>query len=184
MCTVYIYYVYINTHACTFLRKICYVYILIILYIYILCILIHGNIFKIYTICVCRYIYSISQKWVHPSHLCKYLVISFHVFFIFDVINSRLILAQHYNLFYFIIFYKYYLFWWCQCWIFSTIPVAQKKTRDVPFPCPQPVLTPHVCSWMQMIIVDGQLCSWSWKDISNPAPRKKRRKRSPHVTFM
>ncbi len=25
------------------------------------------------------YIYSISQKWVHPSHFCKYLIISFHV---------------------------------------------------------------------------------------------------------
>ena len=24
-------------------------------------------------------IYSISQKWVHPSHFCKYLSISFHV---------------------------------------------------------------------------------------------------------
>ncbi len=23
--------------------------------------------------------YSISQKWVHPSHFCKYLIISFHV---------------------------------------------------------------------------------------------------------
>ncbi len=26
-----------------------------------------------------KYIYSISQKWVHPSHLCKYLIIYFHV---------------------------------------------------------------------------------------------------------
>ncbi len=25
------------------------------------------------------YIYSISQKWVHPSHFCKYFIISFHV---------------------------------------------------------------------------------------------------------
>ncbi len=25
------------------------------------------------------YIYSISQKWVHPSHFCKYCIISFHV---------------------------------------------------------------------------------------------------------
>ncbi len=24
-------------------------------------------------------IYSISQKWVHPSHFCKYFIISFHV---------------------------------------------------------------------------------------------------------
>ncbi len=25
------------------------------------------------------YTYSISQKWVHPSHFCKYFIISFHV---------------------------------------------------------------------------------------------------------
>ncbi len=25
------------------------------------------------------YIYSISHKWVHPSHFCKYFIISFHV---------------------------------------------------------------------------------------------------------
>ncbi len=24
-------------------------------------------------------LYSISQKWVHPSHFCKYFIISFHV---------------------------------------------------------------------------------------------------------
>ncbi len=25
------------------------------------------------------WLYSISQKWVHPSHICKYFIISFHV---------------------------------------------------------------------------------------------------------
>ncbi len=33
----------------------------------------------------------------------------------------------------------------------------------------QPVLTPHVCAWTQMIIIDGQLCPW--KD--NPVQREK-----------
>ncbi len=58
---------------------------------------------------------------------------------------------------------------------------TKKKKRDAPFlhPCPRQ-LAPHVCGWMQIIIIDGQLCSW--KDNSNPAPRK-RWKRSPCVTF-
>ncbi len=43
----------------------------------------------------------------------------------------------------------------------------KKKTRNAPFPHPRP-LAPHVCGWMQMIIIDGQLCPW--KDISSPAP--------------
>ncbi len=35
-------------------------------------------------VCVCVYIYIyiyiyISQKWVHPSHFCKYFIISFQV---------------------------------------------------------------------------------------------------------
>ncbi len=38
------------------------------------------------------------------------------------------------------------------------------------------------CDWMQMIIIDGQLCPW--KDIRNPPPRKKKKwKRSPCFTF-
>ncbi len=28
---------------------------------------------------ICYPRYSISQKWVHPSHFCKYFIISFHV---------------------------------------------------------------------------------------------------------
>ncbi len=47
----------------------------------------------------------------------------------------------------------------------GTIPVAQKNKnnnnnwRTIP-----------VRGWIQMIIIDRQLCPW--KDISNPAPRK------------
>ncbi len=54
----------------------------------------------------------------------------------------------------------------------------------MPFPHPRSrPLAPHVCGWMQMIIIDGQLCPW--KDISNPAPReeKKKLKRSLCITF-
>ncbi len=36
-------------------------------------------------------------------------------------------------------------------------------------------------AWMQMIIIDGQLCPW--KDIRRREEKKKRWKRSPQVTF-
>ncbi len=39
---------------------------------------------------------------------------------------------------------------------------------------PRPLITPHVCGWMQMIIIDGHLCPW--KDISSQAPRKDKKK--------
>ncbi len=49
-------------------------------------------------------------------------------------------------------------------------------TRDAGFPHPRPrPLAPHVCGWMQIIIIDGQLCPW--KDISNPAQRKEKEKK-------
>ncbi len=54
----------------------------------------------------------------------------------------------------------------------------KKKKRDAPFAPfwhphlrPRP-LAPHVCGWLQIIIIDGELCPW--KDISNPPPRKKK----------
>ncbi len=80
VCTVYIYYVYINTHTCMYIfqkKMIRYVYILNI-FIYnklheYKCI--NVNIFQIYTVCVCIYIYIIN---IHNTH--KYLVI-------LDVIN-------------------------------------------------------------------------------------------------
>ncbi len=48
-----------------------------------------------------------------------------------------------------------------------------KIKRDAPFPRPRP-LALHVCGWMQMIIIDGQLCPWKY--ISSPAPRKEKKK--------
>ncbi len=66
----------------------------------------------------------------------------------------------------------------------SQLLKKKKKKRDTPFSHQRPrPLAPHVCGWMQMIIIDGQLCPW--KDINSPAPRKKlkRWKRSPHITF-
>ncbi len=55
--------------------------------------------------------------------------------------------------------------------------------RDAPFPRPQPLITPHVCDWMQMIIIDGQL--WPWKYTSSQAQREKKlkMKRKPVCHF-
>ncbi len=62
-------------------------------------------------------------------------------------------------------------------------PSCSKKTKNwFLHPRPRP-FTPHVCGGTQIIIIDGQLCLW--KDIRNPAPRKKNKKgwkRSPCVT--
>ncbi len=65
--TVYIYYVYINTHthACIYLRKIYYVYIINIFIYYKLCKYIHVNNFKTYTVCVCIYVYIINICSTH-----------------------------------------------------------------------------------------------------------------------
>ena len=30
------------------------------------------------SLCVCVCVYSVSQKWVHPSHFCRYFSISLH----------------------------------------------------------------------------------------------------------
>ncbi len=47
------------------------------------------------------------------------------------------------------------------------------KTRGAPFlHLHLRPLAPHVCGWWQIIIIDWQLCPW--KDISNPARRKKK----------
>ncbi len=46
----------------------------------------------------------------------------------------------------------------------GAIPAAQKKMWHI-IPAPVP--------WTQMITIDGQLCPW--KDISNLAPRKKKK---------
>ncbi len=56
----------------------------------------------------------------------------------------------------------------------SQLLKKKKKKPDAPFPHPRP-LAPHVCGWMQMIVIDGQLCPW--KDISSPAPKKEKKKK-------
>ncbi len=67
VCTVYIYYVYINTHTCVciFQKNVLFLYIKSIYninHIYINSKYI--NIFKMYTVCVCIYIYIINiHRW-------------------------------------------------------------------------------------------------------------------------
>ncbi len=51
---------------------------------------------------------------------------------------------------------------------------SKNKQKKHDASCPRPLM-PHACGWMQMIITDGQLCPW--KDISSPAPRKKKKKK-------
>ncbi len=69
-CTVYMYYVYINTHTCMYIFKkkvLCLynknIYIIYKLFKYKY---IYVNIFKIYTVCVCIYIYIINIHSTHP----------------------------------------------------------------------------------------------------------------------
>ncbi len=52
----------------------------------------------------------------------------------------------------------------------------QKKTKHNEVPKSAPA---HDCGWMQIIIIDGQLCLW--KDISNLAPRKEKEKKMKPV---
>ena len=55
--------------------------------------------------CVCVYIYSVSQKWVHPSYICRYLSISLHGTTLtkwhFDTMKSSLYAAYITELIYF-----------------------------------------------------------------------------------
>ncbi len=51
-------------------------YFIITAFIFIFSVFILDTFFEILFL---SYIYSISQKWVHPSHFCKYLIISFYV---------------------------------------------------------------------------------------------------------
>ncbi len=57
----------------------------------------------------------------------------------------------------------------------GTIPVAQKKKTWRAIPASVPVTAR---GWMQMIIIDGQLCLW--KDIRNPEPRKTKKRWRPY----
>ncbi len=69
------------------------------------------------------------------------------------------------------------LFTRCETHPGGTIPVAQKKKKNIYIYILHVIPTSAPATargWMQIIIIDEELCPW--KDIRNPAPKKKKKK--------
>ena len=84
--------VYMCICVCAYIYIYIYIYICVYIYVYI-CLYIYI------------YIYNVSQKWVHPSHFCRYLSITFHgttlTMWHFETMKSSLCAAYITELIYF-----------------------------------------------------------------------------------